>query len=295
VGVAHLRGLDAERTAHAMAIAGALAGWCPAEVIFGDGGTVKPMLFGAQPAVAGWTGAGHAEQGMTGPLRLLESPLGYLQTASISGRIDTAPWSRQWALALPRRKLHACCGYLHSAVDGAGELRAARLPPDALVDVHVPPYTADAVAKARPPVSPNDARFHLQYCVALVLCGADVIEPDHSIGFEQHLRRPEIQQAMGRIRVVPDASLTHYEQCRLVARDARAEVAAKAEVDAPRGSPRRPLSDAEVVAKFERLAVPVLGAESAHRVLDSVLHASPDTPVRSWAVHLRGRSAPDAG
>ncbi len=52
---AHLLTLDGEQTLHAMAIAGSLAGWCPAEVIFGHGGSVKPMLFGAQPADAGVT------------------------------------------------------------------------------------------------------------------------------------------------------------------------------------------------------------------------------------------------
>src|SRR5690606_5973626 len=50
---AHILGLSREQTLHAMAIGGSLAGWCPAEVIFGNGGTVKPMLFGAQPAEAG--------------------------------------------------------------------------------------------------------------------------------------------------------------------------------------------------------------------------------------------------
>lgn len=285
--VAHLQGLDAATTPHAMAIAGALAGWCPAEVIFGDGGTMKPMLFGAQPAVAGWTGASYAARGMTGPLRLLESPLGYLRTASTDGKLDTAPWSDRWALSQPRRKLHACCGYLHSAVDAAGELRQAGFAPDALVDVHVPPYTADAVAKSRPPVSSNDARFHLQYCVALVLCGADVIEPDHSIAYERHLARPEIRQAMARIRVVVDPALKHYEQSRVLARDIHGTLVAEAGAETPRGSPRRPLSEADLIAKFERLARPVLGASRTARVLQSVLHASADTPVRSWLSELQ--------
>src|SRR5690606_20747585 len=36
---AHILGLSREQTLHAMAIGGSLAGWCPAEVIFGNGGT----------------------------------------------------------------------------------------------------------------------------------------------------------------------------------------------------------------------------------------------------------------
>ncbi len=287
VAVSHLKALDEASTAHAMAIAGALAGWCPAEVIFGDGGTMKPMLFGAQPAVAGWTGASYAAHGMTGPLRLLESPLGYFPTVSTSGRVDGTPWSRRWALAQPRRKLHACCGYLHSAVDAALELRERAGPAAHTIDVHVPPYTADAVAKARPPLSPNDARFHLQYCVALVMCGADVIEPDHSIAFEHHLARPAVREMMARIQVVQDATLTHYEQCRLAARDAQGARYAEVSLDAPRGSPGRPLSEAEVRGKFERLARPALGEARTAEALEGILDAAEDAPVRHWLAVLR--------
>jgi 2-methylcitrate dehydratase PrpD len=267
----HLLGLGVEQTAHAMAIAGATSGWCPAEVIFGDGGTMKPLLFGAQPALAGITAARDARHGMTGPLRLLESKLGYLATSATAGRLDTSPWDAQWALAQPRRKLHACCGYLHSAVDAVGMLRR-RLGAAAQrgrVEVHVPGYTSDAVNKSRPPVSANDARFHLQYCLALVLCGADVIAPEHSIAYEAWLGRDDVAQAMARIRVVVDPGLAHYQQCRIVLLDDE-RVVGEQVLDAPRGSPSDPLSDAEVVAKFVRLAGPVIGHEQAERVASGI-------------------------
>lgn len=291
---ARLHGLDEHRTAHAMAIAGALAGWCPAEVIFGDGGSVKPMLFGAQPAVAGVTAAAYAAQGMTGPLRLLESGLGYFNTVSTAPALDSGPWGDDnWALARPRRKLHACCGYLHCAVDAASALRecagvSAGPGAGTVIDVHVPPYTADAVSKPRAPLSPNDARFHLQYCLALVLCGADVIEPDHSIRFQHHLARDEMRQAMARIRVGPDASLTHYERCRLVARDEQGHVLAEVQLDAPRGAPARPLSEADVIDKFERLAAPVIGAGVARETVSAVMAARAQDPVRGWLDRLSG-------
>lgn len=289
---AHLHGLDEHRTAHAMAIAGALAGWCPAEVIFGDGGSVKPMLFGAQPAVAGVTAAAYAAQGMTGPLRLLESGLGYFNTVSNAPVLYTGSWGDDnWALARPRRKLHACCGYLHCAVDAASALReSAGVGVGTLIDVHVPPYTADAVAKLRAPLSPNDARFHLQYCLALVLCGADVIEPDHSIRFRHHLARDELRQAMARIRVVPDASLTHYERCRLVARDEQGRALAEVQLDAPRGAPARPLPDADVIDKFERLAAPVLGTGVARETVSALMAARPQDPVCGWLDRLSGKA-----
>lgn len=299
--VAHLQGLDEQRSAHAMAIGAAMAGWCPAEVIFGDGGSMKPLLFGAQPAVAGFSAARYAAEGMTGPLRVLDSPLGYFNTVSRAPRADTGPWTHDWALLRPRRKLHACCGYLHSAVDAVAQLREALRetgpwPEGVRVEVSIPPYTADTVVKHRDPLSPNDARFHLQYNVALALCGADVIAPEHSIGLARQLARPAVRQAMAAVTVKPDPALSHYEQCRLLARDAEGATLAQIGVDTPRGSPARPLSPHEVVAKFQRLAEPVLGAAATARAIGTLLDGPWHTPVRQWLaewqVQGRGASAP---
>ncbi len=283
---ARLLALSPEQTWHALAIAGTLAGWCPAEVIFGDGGTVKPLLFGAQPGTTGLRAALYAQHGLSGPPRLLESPLGYYATVSESGRLDRRVAASRWALAAPRRKLHACCGYLHSPLDAAVKLRSRLgvLPAAATLDVHVPPYTAEAVGKVQPPRSPNDARFHLAYCVALVLHGADTIEPAHSIELETRLAEPALVATLPRVRAVADPTLDHYHRCRLVLRDAQGQVLAEELADAPRGSPGRPLTDDEVLSKFLRLSSPVVGAARADQVARQVLEGL--DPVRAWTARL---------
>jgi 2-methylcitrate dehydratase PrpD len=271
---AHLLDLNAIQTANALAIAGGLAGWCPAEVIFGQGGTMKPLLFGAQPGAVGVTAAQYASKGMTGPLSLMESPTGYFATVARSGEL--APPG--WALLEPRRKLHACCGYLHAPVDGVGRLRqrlGAKLQ-HAHLRVRVAPYVADVVSKTNPPTSPNDARFHLQYCLALAVCGADVILPEHSIELQAQLSRPEVQDAMTRIEVVQDVSIAHYHRC-LVSCEGAEET-----VSAPRGAPNEPLSDEEVVAKFMVLAQPVIGAQAAREFAGRTQAIADVTEVRSW-------------
>jgi 2-methylcitrate dehydratase PrpD len=256
--------LDVERSAHAMAIAGALAGWCPAEVIFGEGGTLKPMLFGGQPGATGVTAALHARDGMTGPLRLLESKLGYFATASTAAELDLGPWSEHWALAAPRRKLHACCGYLHSALDAMGKARPSiAAAGQGAIEVHVPGYVSDVVNKTRLPVSANDARFHLQYCLALAVGGADVIEPGHSIDFRSWLELDAVTRAMGRIGVVADAGLEHYQQCRVRVRNESGDLVGDFSLTAPRGSPGAPLTERDVVDKFLRLARPVIDTAQA--------------------------------
>lgn len=266
-----LLNLDVDQTLHAMAIAGSLSGWCPAEVIFGNGGTLKPMLHGAQPGAGGVTAAFYARSGMTGPTRLLESKLGYFATNSNGGRLDADGWRDTWALAQPRRKLHACCGYLHAAVDAMGKLGAeiGEAVRQGDIEVHVPPYVADVVSKTVPPSSANDARFHLQFCLGLVICGVDVIQPEHSIDFRSHLARAEVAAAIPRIHVVPDPGLTHYHQCTIVIHQG-AGVLHEKSVTAPRGSPNEPLSDGEVVAKFLRLAGPITGTSAAQRFISAV-------------------------
>lgn len=263
--------LNAESTLHAMAIAGGLAGWCPAEVIFGSGGTMKPLLFGAQPAEAGLTGALYARNGMTGPTGLLDSKVGFFVTTSNGGQLELFAGKRRWALENPRRKLHACCGYIHCAADATAKLRNqyGNAALQGQVVVHVAPYVADVVGKTSPPISANDARFHLQYCVALVLCGFDVILPEHSISFDAYLSRPDVAKALERIRVVPSPSLTHYHQCEVVL-EIEGKPLVKQVVSAPRGSPGEPLTEQDVVDKFFRLASPVIGDPAASRFLHEI-------------------------
>lgn len=270
---AHLLELNAEQSLHALAIAGGMAGWCPAEVIFGNGGSVKPMLFGAQPADVGVTAAHYARADMTGPLDLLDSKVGYFSTASMQGAFDAAAWSGRWALQDPRRKLHACCGYLHAPLDALGKLRA-QWGPQALqgarIEVRVAPYVADVVSKERMPNSPNDARFHLQYCLAMVTCGAQMILPEHSIELAQQLQRADVLGAMQRIKVTQDSALTHYHQCRVELIDSTGKTFSQT-LTAPRGAPQDPLTDDEVIDKFCRLAEPVLGRERAQQAGDTCL------------------------
>jgi 2-methylcitrate dehydratase PrpD len=91
------------------------------------------------------------------------------------------------------------------------------------------------------------------YCVALAACGADVILPQHSTDFETQLRRPEIGSVLANIEVVADPALTHYHQCSITVSCDGANVH-EASLAGPRGSPQNPLGDAEVIAKFQRLA-----------------------------------------
>ena len=144
------------------------------------------------------------------------------------------------------------------------------------IQVSLPPYTMHTVVKPAPPAAPNQARFHVRYCVAVAAaCGGPIV-PAHSEEFGRYLAQPRVAAAYAKISVLPDEALTHYHQARL-----RVELADGAAVEeansAPRGTPQNPLSDDDVRAKFMRLTAPVLGAAAAGR-LRAVVEAVADAP-----------------
>lgn len=258
-----LLGFDAAKMQESMAVAGALAGWCPAEVVFGDGSYVKPMLFGAWPGSVGLMAAYYAGEGITGAPRLLESNIGYYATVARGISHDVVLNFKEWRLAQPRRKLHACCGYTHSAIDLMAKLRRAGV---ALKDaqeirVHVPAYIVPAVSKDWAPTTGNEARFNLQYCLAHAAVDTDVILPEHSMDCERHVQRPEIEAMRKKFNVVVDPAYNHYRYSTVEVIDAAGKVVVQEKYDAPRGSEWNPMTDDEVRAKFSRLAGPLMGAE----------------------------------
>lgn len=217
---------------------------------------MKPMLFGAQPAATAVMAVEYASRGMTGPHQIFDGDLGYFSTVSTHGRPHALQPQNPWALLSPRRKLHACCGYIHSAVDALAALR--RDWDDDLADcdieVRLAPYVHEAVAKSEAPRTANEARFDIRYCLALAACGADVILPGHSLSHRDYLSRPDVRAVLPNIVAIPDATLNHYERSHVCIRNRHTKRSQALYRDAPRGAPTNPLSASDLVDKFVALA-----------------------------------------
>lgn len=285
-GASRLMKLSQEALGHAMGIAGTLAGWCPAEVVFGDGGTVKPMLFGACPATSGIAGAKYASAGMTGPQRLLEGPRGYFVTAARSMFPEAVRDRDTWHVAQPRRKYHACCGYIHSPIDVVAAMRHAGVDFTQAHEIRVgmAELTIAGVSKTRPPTTGNEARFHLEYCVALAALGEDVIVPEHSIDFAAQMARAEVRDMLQKVRVVADPQQKHYHQCAVTLLDAQGHELSRHEGRGPKGSPQNPMSDDEVLGKFRRLVAHRLSGAALDGYLSKALQLDAQPDVR-WLVN----------
>ena len=259
-------GLDAAHTAHALGIAASSAAGLFA--FLHGGGEIKRLHPGFA-AREGLYAALLARNGMTGPEGILEIEDGFLQAFSgqadpqklVAGLGDGLNVTRCYI------KPYACCRHLHPGMDavraalaedgiGADDIAAVEIGTYAIAAGHAHGGWQDMAA----------AQMNYRFCVALAARAAQV---DIAAFDAANLSDPAIADLAARVQVGVDADC-EAEYPRL--RSARVTVRTKAGsaheryVDEPLGSARHPLSDDALFAKFDALAVPVLGARAAARL-----------------------------
>jgi 2-methylcitrate dehydratase PrpD len=270
--VSVLLGLDAVRTAHALATAATMAGGLQG-AIQGEGMS-KPLHPG-HAAEAGALAAMAAAQGMTGTLEVLHSSNGFAAATSE----DTGKWDHALAglggppvITTITFKNHGCCGHIFAALDGIGVLRDEHgFKAADVADIHVGGYTQTKTLCDRPdPRNEADARFSVQYCVSALLHLGGVrltaFEPDR-------LADPAIRADMPKVSVSIDPELADAYPGRRAARvrvTLRDGTVLERYQPTRKGDPDAPLSDADLSAKFRELTIPAIGAEAAAR-LEQVL------------------------
>ena len=196
-GCAVLLGQDRAGIAQAMSLAVSMASGMKGQF----GTPAKPFHAGmaARNAVEA---ACFAAAGLEGRLDILEREQGF---GALMGGGEPANWDLPGAeqphviaTAGMLPKIHPCCGSTHNAVDMVLALRAAH------------GFTADQVASVRlvvgranyrnlaypDPQTPMEARFSMQYCVALALVQDILSLSDFTPG---GVARPHIRALLGRI------------------------------------------------------------------------------------------------
>jgi 2-methylcitrate dehydratase PrpD len=187
-------------------------------------------------------------------------------------------------------KAYPCCASTHPAIDAALSAGGG-LPVEAIDRVVVDvPYTAPLVLIHHRPVAPLAAKFSLEYCVAAALLDGDVGLAQFT---EAMVNRPEVQSLLRRVEYrVPDAWQKGAGPWRHT--HARVEVRLRdgtvrtGETTVPRGDGAKPMSDAELEAKFLTCAGRALGGDQARRALDLVRQFERLDRVRRMADALVG-------
>lgn len=267
--------LDCDEAAigHAIGLASSFAGGHQ-QNLQGEG--LAKAMHPGHAADAGLLAAFAAAAGITAADGALDGAKGYAAATSAS----TGDWDAalegvgQWTpITRMTVKNHGCCGHIFPALDGMRAIMEEEaLSPDAIASIAVDGYAATAGMCDRPvPVSAQDARFSLQYCLAAqMLTGAvrlAAFEPDT-------LARADIRALMQRIGVTeaPDLSAAYPRRrmARLVVRlrDGR-EIHHTQLVR--KGDPEAPLTDEEFLRKYEELAGSVLDPEESGRLREVIL------------------------
>jgi 2-methylcitrate dehydratase PrpD len=268
--------LDADRTVHALGIAGTQAcGLMAAQF----GSMVKRMHAG-RAAQSGLYGAQLADAGFTGIVNVFESSYGgFCTTFSRSTdrfKLDelTAGLGTVWQTMGVRLKFYSCVGSNHSTLDALGELREQRpFTADEVekIVVHGSQVTVEHVGWKYVPQGFTAAQLNLSYCIATLLLDGAVFVDQFT---EEKLADPERMALAAKVSVLHDPAIT--------ARGRRFRQMVRVEVhlaDGTRMERTREVSRAKeefaaesaVVKKFETLAMHALPAGQARELCDSVL------------------------
>lgn len=298
-----LLGLDAQGLQHAFGIAASSGGFLMAAQY---GAMVKRMHPG-RSAQAGVLAAILAARGFTGIGEVVEEPYGGFARAYAGVGVAeleevTAELGSRWETLRFSQKAYPCCGSNHTSIDALAAIldRAPALRASAIDSIRVrcSTLTAHHVGWRYVPDSVTSAQMNLAYTLAVQAVDGQVFVEQFN---SERLGDPEIVDLASRVFVDPAPDIDaqgrearHLVRVSLLTRDGRQY---DEEVRHARGSAHRPLSPAEVVEKYRRLASTVLEKEDVEALLDSVLAlASPTTdaePVRTILEALAGpRTSP---
>lgn len=280
VTAARLLGLDARGVFDAVGIALNLIA-SALDVSVMSGSPLKPFLFSGTAVQSGWTAAVLAKHGLAAaPDSFENARAGWLRFAAREWDLDelTRDLGERWVLQRPDRKRHASCGFSHAPLDGVLELlsQGSAVTADEIekVSVRLFPFAYQTtIGSPEGPRTPTAAKFDLPYLIASLLGTSDIIRvPDTSVGvIEDRLGDPSVRALMRRVETQPDDSIGLENRFSAdVTMSLKDGSTRHVWVEDARGKGGNQLSREELVDKYDSLAVPVLGAERATQVRETI-------------------------
>ncbi len=258
-----MAGLDAQRTAMALTIAGCQT----AGLSIAAGSMMKPFQ-GGKTAFDGVIASELAAEGFTADPSLFEKGGGAIGSQRIGGlarafvqdgfaEFAHPDFAAGWEILRNSTKAYPCLHGIGPVIDAARDL-STKIAGRRIVKVraYVGPSLPKIARYDRPQTS-HEGRFSIQYCAALGLLDrpftADNFEPEvmHSDEMQHLIQQIEVVTVEGRkmYNAAVDATLESGE-------------VVLADVPLGRGHPGRPLSASELEDKFSMLVEPVLGANT---------------------------------
>ena len=266
VAAGKLLKLSQEKLTSALGMAGAQA----AGLMEMYGPSMQKRFNPGPTARSGVTAARMAQLGFTGADTIFEGERGFLKTFSDK----TLPQALAQDLGKPYELLiefkpYSCARPIHNAIDCALEVRAQSGFKTADVEsirvARHPDWARYHQNKA--PRTYHEAQVSLPFSVAMALIEGKALLEQFS---DRNIRNGEVKRLMGITSIAEDASLPRGVSCNMTA-TLRGGRKLTSQVDYPKGSIQNPMNDAEMRAKFDSLAVPVIGDRRAANLADQVM------------------------
>ena len=264
-----LLGLDADGIATAMGIAASWSGGLRDNF----GTAVKPLHAGSA-GLHGVAAAELAARGLTASREILDGERGFLAVMA-NGDIEESAITAE-ALELATSgiafKRYACCGAIHTALDGLLALRAEHeLRPDTVAAVTC------AVNRWAPEIlihhtadTPAQGRFCVEYSLAVALADGEAGIAQYT---DERVADPALRELAGRVDVMVDDALavdrTAFPATVTVETTDGRRLSVT--VDQARGTPELPLGTDELVAKFRSSAEGALPTDRLDRTVALLL------------------------
>lgn len=278
---ARLLKLDERHTAWALGIAASQ----PVGMREQFGSMTKPFHPGGA-ARAGLTSALLARHGFTASPRALEAPRGYAQVVSPKRDWDeiTGELGSRFEISFNTYKPFACGIVIHPTIDAATQLRARGVGPGDVerVELRVHPLVLELTGK-KEPQDGLQAKFSVYHGFAAGLVFGRAGETE----YDDHVVTREDMVALRRkvVATVDESIDEAAADVTAVLKGGRRE---HVRVDHAIGSLERPMSDADLEAKFHGLADPILGSAKAGALIEACWELGDAKDVQT----LAGRARP---
>jgi 2-methylcitrate dehydratase PrpD len=271
---ASLRGLDAPRAAHALALAASQS----AGLMSNFGSMTKPFHAG-RSAHAGVAAARLAEAGFTASLDAIEHPQGFLTAVSLAGRVDRTSElraGRDWHLLRngPSVKKYPMCYCTHRPIDAMIALRAAhRLRAGDVRSIAVTISGRNAtVLRNHDPRTGLAAKFSIEFAMAAALVEGRVTLGEVT---DETVRRTDIRAVFEKVRIVlsaeedPESGYAPFDEVAVELADG--QVLRSEPIRFARGAHEEPLSADELREKFDACLAAAGSALDARRLFDTLM------------------------
>jgi len=268
-------GLAWERIQHAIGISAsrhATLGAVTAGKLTMMKNTVDPMA-----TQSGVMAALLAERGYTGPEHVIDGKEGLAHCFGPEWKLDVLVdgLGDSWRIEQCGMKAFPTEALTHAPISAVLDIvREHALAPDAIEKVHIRSLARAADILADPskydPKSKETADHSLPYVIAAAIVDRNVTPAQFT---PERIMDPTIRAQLQKVEVVADPEIEKVfpklQRVIVTVHTTDGRELTK-QLDYPKGDPRNPLSDAEVEAKFDALAAPVLSDAGRKRVKQAV-------------------------